>query len=121
MVDRWAYDLDSLNSDWSPKKHEEWGSTPDISYAVEWSDGMKHVLIGRDKSRNVATLSGSGGWRYADCAGARYDDPVAPEAVERLREGLGICVRTTAGRYALLTVVRPPAQGQLTVDVTVWE
>jgi hypothetical protein len=119
MADYTAYDLDSLAGDWNPTR-DDWGPARDAGYASWWQNAANDALLSRDDPKNAPALSGTGPWQRADCVRARYGEPSARPVGDRLSEGRGICVHTSAGRYALLVVTRAVNQ-QLTVRITVWE
>ncbi|MFF3868988.1 hypothetical protein [Micromonospora sp. NPDC001898] len=119
MADYTAYDLDSTAADWNPTKGD-WGSSRDVGYASWWPDASNDAVVSRADPRYAASLPGTGPWQRADCVQAGYGQPSARPVGDRLLEGRGICVVTSAGRYALLVVTRA-VEKQLTVRVTVWE
>ncbi|MFI0793991.1 hypothetical protein ACH4OY_15070 [Micromonospora rubida] len=119
MADYTAYDLDSTAADWNPTK-DDWGSSRDVGYASWWPDADNDAVVSREDPRYAASLPGTGPWQRADCVRAGYGQPSARPVGERLLERRGICVVTSAGRYALLVVSRA-VEKQLTVRVTVWE
>ncbi|SCL28142.1 hypothetical protein GA0074692_2479 [Micromonospora pallida] len=119
MADYTAYDLDSMAADWNPTR-DDWGPDRDAGYASWRDDANNNVLVSREDPKYAAALSGDGPWRRTDCVRARYGDPSARPVGDRLLEGRGVCVVTSAGRYALLVVTRS-VEKQLTVRVTVWE
>jgi hypothetical protein len=58
---------------------------------------------------------------YAAC---RTDPALSPTALHDLGDlepGASICLETTAGRVAVLTVVGEVTPREVTLDVTVWE
>ncbi|NBE84946.1 hypothetical protein GVV04_29040 [Micromonospora sp. NEAU-HG-1] len=119
MADYTAYDLDSTAADWNPTK-DDWGSSRDVGYASWWPDASNDAVVSREDPRYAASLPGTGPWQRADCVRAGYGQPSARPVGDRLLERRGICVVTSAGRYALLVVSRA-VEKQLTVRVTVWE
>jgi len=115
-----AFDLDSTAPDWEPTKGE-WGNSRDVAYASWVPQLSNDALIGLGYYwSNVAALPGAGPWTRADCAGATYGLDTARPVGDRIALGHGVCVHTTAGRFALL-VVTDDQDGSITVTVTVWE
>ncbi|WP_432957816.1 hypothetical protein [Micromonospora haikouensis] len=119
MAEYTAYDLDSKATNWSPTG-DDWGPDRDVAYASWWADADGGAVLSRKDPKYVALLSGGGPWQRADCVHAPYGEPSARPVGDRLTQGRGICVVTSAKRYALL-VVTGKAPGQLTVRVTVWQ
>ncbi|WP_091193383.1 hypothetical protein [Micromonospora narathiwatensis] len=110
---------DSTAADWNPTR-DDWGPSRDVGYASWWPEANNDAVISRNDPAYAAALPGTGPWQRADCVRARYGDPSTRPIGDRLLERRGICVVTSAGRYALPVVTRA-TQGQLTVRVTVWE